>query len=172
MTNRFATALLLAGTVSIAACQKKAPEELPPPPIDETTTVDTGNQVTRPTVGTQEHFLQAVGAENTVIYFNTDEFNVDSEDASRLQIQGRYFSQNPGVTFTIEGHADERGTRDYNLALGERRANAAKNYLVSLGIPANRIQTISYGKERPIALDSTPAAWAQNRRAATVVINY
>ena len=82
MTNRFATALLLAGAVSLAACQKKAPEELPPPPVDETTGVDTGNQVTGPTVGTQEHFLQAVGAENTVIYFNTDEFNVDSEDAS------------------------------------------------------------------------------------------
>ena len=71
----------------------------------------------------------------------------------------------------MEGHADERGTRDYNLALGERRANAAKNYLVSLGIPAARISTVSYGKERPKATGSTEAAWAQNRRAVTVVIN-
>jgi peptidoglycan-associated lipoprotein len=75
------------------------------------------------------------------------------------------------VTFTIEGHCDERGTRDYNLALGERRANAAKNYLVSIGIPANRIRTVSYGKERPVALGSNESAWAQNRRAATITIS-
>jgi peptidoglycan-associated lipoprotein len=71
---------------------------------------------------------------------------------------------------TIEGHADERGTRDYNLALGERRANAAKNYLASLGVDASRIQTVSYGKERPQALGSNEEAWAQNRRAVTLVI--
>ena len=90
---------------------------------------------------------------------------------SAVQTQAQYFSQYSNVSFTIEGHADERGTRDYNLALGERRANAAKNYLVSLGIPANRIQVISYGKERPVALGSDEASWAQNRRAATVTIN-
>ena len=72
---------------------------------------------------------------------------------------------------TVEGHADERGTRDYNLALGERRANAAKNYLVSLGVAADRISTVSYGKERPVALGSDEASWAQNRRAVTVVLN-
>ncbi len=70
---------------------------------------------------------------------------------------------------TIEGHCDERGTREYNLALGERRANAAKNYLVALGIDPNRIRTISYGKERPAVIGSNEAAWAQNRRAVTVV---
>ncbi|MEO0699488.1 MAG: OmpA family protein, partial [Pseudomonadota bacterium] len=75
------------------------------------------------------------------------------------------------LTFTIEGHCDERGTREYNLALGERRANAAKNYLVSLGIAASRITTVSFGKERPVALASNQSAWAQNRRAASVVIN-
>src|SRR3546814_3201658 len=74
---------------------------------------------------------------------------------------------NPNVRVTVEGHADERGTRDYNLALGERRANAAKNYLVSLGVPESRISTISYGKERPEALGSDESAWAQNRRAVT-----
>ena len=77
----------------------------------------------------------------------------------------------PNITVTIEGHADERGTRDYNLALGERRANSAKNYLVSLGIAANRIRTVSYGEERPVATASTPEAWAKNRRAVTVVVN-
>ena len=91
--------------------------------------------------------------------------------SAKLQRQAQYFNQYPSVTFTIEGHADERGTREYNLALGERRANSAKNYLVSLGIPASRIRTISYGKERPVALGSNEAAWAQNRRAATVTMN-
>jgi peptidoglycan-associated lipoprotein len=76
---------------------------------------------------------------------------------------------NANVTVTIEGHCDERGTREYNLALGERRANAVKNVLVALGIPAQRISTISYGKERPAVVGSTEAAWAQNRRGVTVV---
>ena len=123
-----------------------------------------------PTVGSQQHFVDAVGQENTVVYFDTDRFNIDAEDQAKLQRQAQYFNQYSGVTFTVEGHCDERGTRDYNLALGERRANAAKNYLVSIGIPANRIRTVSYGKERPVALGSNEAAWAQNRRAATVTI--
>lgn len=165
------TALLLAGAISLAACSKKAPEELPPPPVD-TTAPDTGAPVdTVAGVGTQDHFMQAIGQSNTVVYFDTDEFNIDSEDAAKLQAQGQYFAQNAQVNFTVEGHADERGTREYNLALGERRANAAKNYLVSLGIPATRIQTLSYGKERPVAMGSDESSWAQNRRAATIVIN-
>lgn len=171
MTNRFAAAILLAGTAALAACSKKAPEELPPPPVETSTQTPVDQTPMGGGVGTQQHFAEAVGAQNTVVYFDTDQFNIDSDDASRLQTQAQYFAQYPQVTFTIEGHADERGTRDYNLALGERRANSAKNYLVSLGIPASRIQTVSYGKERPVALGSNEAAWAQNRRAATVVIN-
>ncbi len=81
-----------------------------------------------------------------------------------------HFRQNV-VSDTIEGHADERGTREYNLALGDRRANAAKNYLAARGVSPARITTISYGKERPIALGSDEASWAQNRRAVTIVIN-
>lgn len=115
--------------------------------------------------------MQAVGQANTVVYFDTDQYNIDAEDSAKLQTQAQYFNQYSNVSFTIEGHADERGTREYNLALGERRANAAKNYLVSLGIPASRIRTVSYGKERPVALGSNESAWAQNRRAATVTIN-
>jgi len=76
----------------------------------------------------------------------------------------------PDRRITIEGHADERGTREYNLALGDRRANAAKNYLAARGVNASRINTISYGKERPIALGSDEASWAQNRRAVTIVL--
>ena len=106
-----------------------------------------------------------------MIYFETDRYNIDSADAAALQTQAQYLMQYPDVRVTVEGHADERGTREYNLALGERRANAAKNYLVGIGIGANRISTVSYGKERPVALGSTEAAWAQNRRAVTVIIN-
>ena len=106
-----------------------------------------------------------------IIYFDTDKFDIDSQDAAALRTQAQYLLQYPQISATIEGHADERGTRDYNLALGERRANAAKNYLVSLGVPANRLSTISYGKERPVALGSNEAAWAQNRRAVTIVLN-
>ncbi len=170
MNTRLATGLMLASTVALAACAKKAPEELPPPPV-ETAATPTPSAPTGPGVGTQQHFVDAVGQANTVVYFDTDRYNIDAEDSSKLQRQAQYFSQNPNVSFTIEGHTDERGTRDYNLALGERRANAAKNYLVSIGIPANRIRTVSYGKERPVAMGSNESAWAQNRRAATVVIN-
>ena len=105
------------------------------------------------------------------IYFDTDQFNIDAEDQAALQQQANYLRQYPNVRATVEGHCDERGTREYNLALGERRANAAKNYLVSLGVEANRITTVSYGKERPVALGSNEQAWARNRRAVTIVLN-
>jgi len=87
-----------------------------------------------------------------------------------LQTQAQWLARYPNTRVTLEGHADERGTRDYNLALGERRANAAKNYLASLGVDSSRIQTVSYGKERPQALGSNEESWAQNRRAVTVVV--
>ena len=169
MNTRVATGLMPASTIALAACQKKAPEELPPPPTE--TAPAPAPAPSGPGVGSQQHFIDAVGQQNTVVYFDTDQYNIDAEDQAKLQRQAQYFSQYSQVNFTIEGHADERGTREYNLALGERRANAAKNYLVSVGVPANRIRTISYGKERPVALGSNQAAWAQNRRAATVTIN-
>ena len=171
MNTRIATGLMLASTIALAACQEKAPEELPPPPVDTATPAPTETAPTGPGVGSQQHFVDAVGMANTVVYFDTDQFNIDSEDAAKLQTQAQYFSQYSQLSFTIEGHADERGTREYNLALGERRANAAKNYLTSVGIPASRIRTVSYGKEQPVALASNESAWAQNRRAATIVIN-
>ena len=171
MNARASLALVTASAIAVAGCSRSAPEELPPAPVQPTTQTTTTTSTGAATVGTQGHFANAVGQANTVVYFDTDRFNIDTEDAGRLQTQAQYFSQYPSVTFTIEGHTDERGTREYNLALGERRANAAKNYLVSLGIPASRIRTISYGKERPVALASNESAWAQNRRAATVVIN-
>ncbi len=171
MKIRFATTALLIGAASLAACKSSAPEQLPPaggaastpPPVENT-------QPAGPAVGTQEHFVNAVRGQN-VIYFDTDRYNVDSGDIAALQSQAQYLAAYPNLTVTIEGHADERGTRDYNLALGERRANSAKNYLVSLGVSADRIGTVSYGEERPVALGSNPDAWAKNRRAVTVVVN-
>ena len=176
MNKTVKIALLLAGGSAVAACSKKAPEVLPPPPAEPTRTAEAtpppppATRPAGPQVGSQEHFVGAVGNSAT-IYFDTDRFNIDSADAAALQAQSQYFMQYTSLTFTIEGHCDERGTREYNVALGERRANAAKNYLVSLGIDASRITTVSYGKERPVALASNQAAWAQNRRAASIVIN-
>lgn len=173
MNTRFAASILAVSTLAVAACQKKPPEELPPPPQQQgamATPAPTQGPAAG-ALGTQQHFVDAVGMANTVVYFDTDRYNIDTSSSAKLQNQARYFSQHSNLTFTIEGHTDERGTRDYNLALGERRANAAKNFLVSLGIPASRIRTVSYGKERPVELGSNPTAWAQNRRAASVVIN-
>jgi peptidoglycan-associated lipoprotein len=103
------------------------------------------------------------------VFFDTNSSVINAEGQATLQRQADWLNKNTAVNVTVEGHCDERGTREYNLALGERRANAAKNYLVSLGVQASRIQTISYGKERPAVVGSDESAWAQNRRAVTVV---
>jgi peptidoglycan-associated lipoprotein len=170
--SRCLAAALVTSSLTLAACSREAPEELPPAPTPTPTPTQAAAPPppAGPQVGTQEHFADAVGS-STVVYFDTDRYNIDSEDAAALQAQAQYFARYPQLTFTIEGHTDERGTREYNLALGERRANSAKNYLVSLGVAPARISTVSYGKERPVALASTPEAWSQNRRAASVVID-
>jgi peptidoglycan-associated lipoprotein len=167
-------ALLLVSTALVAGCGEKKVENLPP--VAEGT--DYGQTPTDPNPvsasqiipGSQEDFLQQVGQFGDRILFETDRFNVDAEDQATLQRQAQWLAQYPNTRITVEGHADERGTRDYNLALGERRANAAKNFLVSIGVDASRIQTVSYGKERPSALGSDEQAWAQNRRAVTVTV--
>jgi peptidoglycan-associated lipoprotein len=168
------TAIILtaASALALGACAKKAPVDLPPPPASTEAPAPVAPAVepAGPTPGTQEHFSQTMSGRDT-IYFDTDRYNVDAEDQAALQAQAQYLQQYPNVRATVEGHADERGTRDYNIALGERRANAAKNYLVSLGVDAARITTVSYGKERPVALGSNEEAWARNRRAVTIVLN-
>lgn len=103
------------------------------------------------------------------VFFDLDSSVITSEGQKTLERQAAWLQNYPNASVTIEGHCDERGTREYNLALGERRATAAKNYLTSLGVNASRISTISYGKERPAVIGSNEAAWAQNRRAVTVV---
>lgn len=163
------TLLVATAMITVAGCAKKAPEQLPPAPQETPDTgTPTGPVETGAVPGSQAHFVANVSSDR--VYFGTDEYNIDGEDQATLQSQANYLRQFPNVRVTIEGHADERGTREYNLALGERRANAAKNYLASLGIDAGRISTISYGKERPEALGSDEASWARNRRAVTVTV--
>ena len=103
------------------------------------------------------------------VFFAFDSSALNSQATEALDTQVKWLKANPSTNVVVQGHTDERGTREYNLALGERRANAVKRYLVSQGIAADRISTISYGKERPAVLGSNEAAWAQNRRAVTVV---
>jgi peptidoglycan-associated lipoprotein len=120
--------------------------------------------VARP--GTQEDLVVNVGDR---VFFGFDKSDVSAEARATLDRQAAWLKKYPSVKVTVEGHCDERGTREYNLALGERRATSAKNYLVAAGISADRLKTVSYGKERPAVLGSNEAAWAQNRRAVTVV---
>ncbi len=102
-------------------------------------------------------------------YFNYDQADLSDEARDQLASNARFLSGNSQFVFTLEGHCDERGTAEYNLALGERRAQAAKSYMVSLGVPASRLSTISYGKERPVCADADESCWEQNRRAHPVV---
>ncbi|CAN5153337.1 peptidoglycan-associated lipoprotein Pal [soil metagenome] len=155
----------LAAALALAACAKKAPEQLPPPPVDQT---QTSTAPAGPIPGSQEDFIASVMSDT--VHFDTDQSDVRDEDKAILQSQAQWMARYPTKRISIEGHADERGTREYNLALGERRANAAKNYLAGLGVDTSRISTISYGKERPIALGSDETSWAQNRRAVTITV--
>ena len=102
------------------------------------------------------------------VFFATNKSVLTTASRDTLRKQAAWMRKNKDVTVTLEGHADERGTREYNLALGERRANSVKDYLMTYGISGNRISVISYGKERPVNNGSTPLAWSQNRRAVTV----
>jgi len=166
-----AVALVVAGALAISACGKKAPAQLPPDPGPATTTADSGYGNTGAAQpGSQADFVAKMMGSDT-IYFALDKSDVDAQDQAALAKQAQWLQQYPAKRATIEGHCDERGTREYNIALGERRANAAKNYLASLGIDPSRITTVSYGKERPIALGSDEQSWAQNRRAVTVTID-
>ena len=116
--------------------------------------------------GSQEDLIVNVGDR---VFFGYDSAELDADAQELLQDQVSWLKQYPAVSVSIEGHCDERGTREYNLALGEKRAQAVKNYLVGLGINPDRVSTISYGKERPAVVGSNDGAWAQNRRSVTTV---
>ena len=116
--------------------------------------------------GSAEDFRVNVG---DTVHFAYNEYNIEDADKAVLSRQAAWLQKYPQVKLTVEGHCDERGTREYNLALGARRANAVKEYLVSQGVSTARLETVSYGKERPICTESNEACWAQNRRGVSVV---
>lgn len=171
MARLTTTLLLTAALVTTAACSKKRPEVLPPAPGEQVAppTGPTGPVGGQVVPGSSEDFKRSVTSDT--INFGLDMIDIDATARGILDSQVGWLQRYPNVRVTIEGHADERGTREYNLALGDRRANSAKNYLVARGISPARITTISYGKERPLALGSDEESWAQNRRAVTVVLN-
>ena len=123
-------------------------------------------QLDAPDPGTQEDLAVNVGDR---VFFGYDRHDLTGEARQVLELQARWLQQYPSTQVIIEGHADERGTREYNLALGDRRATAVRNYLIAMGVDARRIRTISYGKEQPAVLGSGPQVWAQNRRAVTII---
>jgi len=148
----------------LAACASNTPESSTAAGTNASTTPAATNTAGQP--GSREDFMKNVGDR---VFFDFDKSDIKPEGRQVLQRQADWLKKYPNVTVTVEGHCDERGTREYNLALGERRATAAKKMLVALGVPAARISTISYGKERPAVVGSNEAAWAQNRRAVTVI---
>jgi len=171
--GRSGSLLVIAALMATTACSKKPPKELPPPPPAAGDTgsqsgVSDGGASSTTLPGSAADFKEKVGTDT--VLFGTDSYDVDSEARAILDRQVQWLRQYPNVRITVEGHCDERGTREYNLALGDRRANSAKNYLVAQGVSATRVSTISYGKERPAAMGSDEGAWAQNRRAVTVVL--
>jgi peptidoglycan-associated lipoprotein len=167
---RILTSIVLGvALVATAGCAKKRPDTVLPPSDQGAGPIDNGGNGDEIAGPLNEQFKRAI-LSNTV-HFEFDQFDLDGEARRILDSQAAWLVANPVARVTIEGHCDERGTREYNLALGDRRANSAKNYLAARGVSPGRITTISYGKERPIALGSDDTSWAANRRAVTIVIN-
>ena len=166
MANKALILITGVSLIALAGCASRREADLPPGPIGGTGGNSNAGSGYLP--GSQGDFVAHIRSDR--VFFDTNRSDIDSEDQAVLQSQAQWLTTYPNVRVTIEGHCDERGTRDYNLALGARRANAAKNYLASLGVNPTRINSVSYGKERPDALGSDEASWARNRRAVTVTI--
>jgi len=126
----------------------------------------TSSTIPQPAAGSQEQLTVDVGDR---VFFVYDQYNIRADQRGTVEALAAWLDTYPSVTLTVEGHADERGTREYNLALGERRANSVRDYLVALGINPARLSTVSYGEERPAVLGSNDSAWAQNRRGVFAV---
>jgi len=152
-TAKFAAIAVL---LALTACASKP----------ATTASNTGASSEVITPGSAKDFQVNVGDR---VYFDYDKSDIRDDAEATLQKQAAWLTKYPSVRLTIEGHCDERGTREYNLALGARRASATREYLVSLGVAASRMDTISYGKERPVCVESNEACWAQNRRAVSTI---
>ncbi|MGI8527108.1 MAG: peptidoglycan-associated lipoprotein Pal [Pseudolabrys sp.] len=147
-------AALLAAALSVAACANRAGDDAQ------------ANAAGAATPGSQQDFVVNVGDR---VFFETDQVDLTAQSRATLDKQAQWLGNYGQYAFTIEGHADERGTREYNIALGARRAQSVRDYLISRGVAANRMRTISYGKERPVAVCNDISCWSQNRRAVTVL---
>jgi peptidoglycan-associated lipoprotein len=174
MTNRMTSLVAVAAALAMTAgCRSRTAADLPPEPPSSSTPDGTadgandGNVTGVALPGSRADFLQSVPADR--VFFDFDSYSLDGEDRATLDAQAAWLNANPNVRVTIEGHADERGTREYNLALGDRRANSARAYLESRGVSPGRMEVISWGKERPAVAESSESAYAQNRRSVTVV---
>ncbi len=167
MSPRTKALIIGVSLIAVAGCAKRRAEDLPEAPIgSQGNTGDQSGGAAAP--GSQADFVAKVVSDR--VYFDTDQYDIDGEDQRILTSQAQWLNTYTNVRVTIEGHCDERGTRDYNIALGARRANAAKNFLASAGVDARRISTVSYGKERPEAMGSDEGSWAKNRRAVTITV--
>lgn len=164
--------ICVAAAVSLlAACETPKEEEADTgakgqAPQQTIATSQPSAKIEGPSPGSQEELDLTVGS---LIYFDFDKYGVKPEARATIERWAQWLEQNPSVTVTIEGHCDERGTREYNLGLGERRATSARNLLIAVGVDADRIGTISYGKERPVCATSNEACWSQNRRDHMIV---
>ena len=159
--------------LTVAACGRKEPPPTDIPPVTDPAGTDPSGAAAGDVELTELPAMQAdlvARAGSDTVYFGTDEYALDDQSKATLAAQAKWMLANPNVRASIEGHADERGTREYNMALGERRANAARDYLLSQGVPAARLLVTSWGKERPVASGSDEPSWAQNRRSVTVVV--
>jgi peptidoglycan-associated lipoprotein len=156
----------LSAALFVAACTTKQEVAATPPPPAPPPPMQSAPQPPGILPGSVQDFKVNVG---DTVHFAFNEYNIEDQDKSTLQKQAAWLGKYPAVQITVEGHCDERGTREYNLALGARRANAVKEYLVSLGVSNSRLQTVSYGKERPLCTDSNESCWAQNRRGVSTI---
>ena len=160
--------IFLAGFISACSTTKDAADSAGSGSSGDfnTSTASDGESGAEIVPGSQEDLIVNVGDR---VFFDYDSSELDADAQELLQDQVAWLKQHSNVSVIIEGHCDERGTREYNLALGEKRAQSVKNYLISLGVSEARVSTISYGKERPAVVGSNDGAWAQNRRSVTIV---
>jgi peptidoglycan-associated lipoprotein len=162
-SSSYKIALALCCTLALAGCSKKSTPNLEASSAGLASQAGPGGAATP---GSAEEFAQNVGDR---IYFMVDQTSLTAEAQQTLTAQAAWLKQYPDVSIQIEGHADERGTREYNISLSARRSTATREFLIAQGIDASRITSIAYGKERPVALCDAEQCWSQNRRAVTVI---
>ena len=171
MFARIISLLAVVIVLTVSGCHKKPETQAAVNGSSMTTTqggtqTDTTNTTGQYAPGSQAQLVNEIGDR---VYFGYDQYDLTAEARTQIERQAQWLKQYGNVNVMVEGHCDERGTREYNLALGEKRATAVRNYLIANGVAANRVQSISYGKERPAVMGADETSWAQNRRGVLVV---